>query len=83
MSKVLLHMDDKYNINGFLYLRQATMVALTVTDCIPVCLPSLNKLHTAPQTFTHNQTVFLCPLVGGSLFNHRVLLLELQSAPET
>uniref|UniRef100_A0AAX7VKM6 Telomere length regulation protein TEL2 homolog n=1 Tax=Astatotilapia calliptera TaxID=8154 RepID=A0AAX7VKM6_ASTCA len=36
MSKVLLHMDDKYNINGFLYLRQATMVALTVTDCIPV-----------------------------------------------
>ncbi|CAI5659189.1 telomere length regulation protein TEL2 homolog [Oreochromis niloticus] len=36
MSKVLLHMDDKYNINGFLYLRQATMVALTVADCIPV-----------------------------------------------
>lgn len=36
MSKVLLHMEDKYNINGFLKLRQTTMVALTVTDCIPV-----------------------------------------------
>uniref|UniRef100_A0AAQ5Z693 Telomere length regulation protein TEL2 homolog n=1 Tax=Amphiprion ocellaris TaxID=80972 RepID=A0AAQ5Z693_AMPOC len=36
MSKVLLHMEDKYNIIGFLGLRQATMVALTVTDCIPV-----------------------------------------------
>ncbi|XP_057682952.1 telomere length regulation protein TEL2 homolog [Corythoichthys intestinalis] len=36
LSKVLLHMEDKYNINGFLALRQATMVALVVTDCIPV-----------------------------------------------
>ncbi|XP_024140455.1 telomere length regulation protein TEL2 homolog [Oryzias melastigma] len=36
MTKVLLHMEDKYNIDGFLNLRQATMVALTVTDCIPV-----------------------------------------------
>ncbi|KAF7660359.1 hypothetical protein LDENG_00283310 [Lucifuga dentata] len=36
LTKVLLHMEDKYNINGFLALRQATMVALTVTDCIPV-----------------------------------------------
>ncbi|XP_022046538.1 telomere length regulation protein TEL2 homolog [Acanthochromis polyacanthus] len=36
MSKVLLHMEDKYSIIGFLGLRQATMVALTVTDCIPV-----------------------------------------------
>ncbi|XP_070783161.1 telomere length regulation protein TEL2 homolog [Enoplosus armatus] len=36
LSKVLLHMEDKYSINGFLSLRQATMVALTVTDCIPV-----------------------------------------------
>ncbi|XP_070847570.1 telomere length regulation protein TEL2 homolog [Chaetodon trifascialis] len=36
LTKVLLHMEDKYNINGFLSLRQATMVALTVTDCIPV-----------------------------------------------
>uniref|UniRef100_A0A8C5EFV4 Telomere length regulation protein TEL2 homolog n=1 Tax=Gouania willdenowi TaxID=441366 RepID=A0A8C5EFV4_GOUWI len=36
MSKVLLHMEDKYNIQGFLILRHAAMVALAVTDCIPV-----------------------------------------------
>ncbi|XP_069011881.1 telomere length regulation protein TEL2 homolog [Embiotoca jacksoni] len=36
MTKVLLHMEDKYSITDFLILRQATMVALTVTDCIPV-----------------------------------------------
>ncbi|XP_061563657.1 telomere length regulation protein TEL2 homolog isoform X2 [Cololabis saira] len=36
MTQVLLHMDDKYSIGGFLMLKQATMVALTVTDCIPV-----------------------------------------------
>lgn len=36
LTKVLLHMENKYSINGFLTLRQATMVALTVTDCIPV-----------------------------------------------
>lgn len=42
MSKVLLHMEDKYSINNFLYLRQATMVALAVTDCIPVRFPSLS-----------------------------------------
>ncbi|XP_061823607.1 telomere length regulation protein TEL2 homolog [Nerophis lumbriciformis] len=36
LTKVLLHMEDKYSINGFLALRQAIMVALVVTDCIPV-----------------------------------------------
>ncbi|XP_037133706.1 telomere length regulation protein TEL2 homolog [Syngnathus acus] len=36
LSKVLLHMEDKYSINGFLALRQATMVAIVVSDCIPV-----------------------------------------------
>ncbi|KAM7381799.1 hypothetical protein PAMA_012583 [Pampus argenteus] len=36
LTKVLLHMEDKYSINGFLTLRQTTMVALAVTDCIPV-----------------------------------------------
>ncbi|XP_042363229.1 telomere length regulation protein TEL2 homolog [Plectropomus leopardus] len=36
LTKVLLHMEDKYSMNGFLSLRQATMVALTVTDSIPV-----------------------------------------------
>jgi len=36
MTKVLLHMEDKHSINGFRNLRQSTMVALTVTDCIPV-----------------------------------------------
>ncbi|XP_013863647.1 telomere length regulation protein TEL2 homolog [Austrofundulus limnaeus] len=36
MTKVLLHMEDKYRISGFLRLRQTTMVALAVTACIPV-----------------------------------------------
>ncbi|XP_074518579.1 telomere length regulation protein TEL2 homolog [Halichoeres trimaculatus] len=36
LTKVLLHMEDKYSISGFLNLRQATMVALTVTDTVPV-----------------------------------------------
>ncbi|KAM4525030.1 telomere length regulation protein TEL2 homolog isoform 1-T2 [Odontesthes bonariensis] len=36
MTKVLLHMEDKHGINGFRNLRQSTMVALSVTDCIPV-----------------------------------------------
>ncbi|KAL6095169.1 telo2 [Pungitius sinensis] len=36
LTKVLLHMEDKYSISGFLSLRQATMVALIVTDCISV-----------------------------------------------
>uniref|UniRef100_A0A674PQ96 Telomere length regulation protein TEL2 homolog n=1 Tax=Takifugu rubripes TaxID=31033 RepID=A0A674PQ96_TAKRU len=36
LTKVLLHMENKYNLNNFLVLRQATMVALTVIDCIPV-----------------------------------------------
>uniref|UniRef100_A0A8C8MMN5 Telomere length regulation protein TEL2 homolog n=1 Tax=Oncorhynchus tshawytscha TaxID=74940 RepID=A0A8C8MMN5_ONCTS len=36
LSKVLLHMEDRYNTVGFLSLRQAAMVALTVTDSVPV-----------------------------------------------
>ncbi|CAN9508575.1 unnamed protein product [Ophioblennius macclurei] len=36
MSKVLLHMENKYNLSGFFGLRLAAMVALVVTDCIPV-----------------------------------------------
>ncbi|XP_017273778.1 telomere length regulation protein TEL2 homolog [Kryptolebias marmoratus] len=36
MTKVLLHMENKHSISGFLSLRQATMVALTVSDCVPV-----------------------------------------------
>lgn len=36
LTKVLLHMEDKYSINGFRSLRQATMVAITVTHCVPV-----------------------------------------------
>ncbi|XP_062234782.1 telomere length regulation protein TEL2 homolog [Platichthys flesus] len=36
MTKVLLHIEDKYSINSFLRLRQAAMVALAVTDSIPV-----------------------------------------------
>uniref|UniRef100_A0A8C2XTZ0 Telomere length regulation protein TEL2 homolog n=1 Tax=Cyclopterus lumpus TaxID=8103 RepID=A0A8C2XTZ0_CYCLU len=36
LTKVILHMEDKYSIKGFPSLRQATMVALIVTDCISV-----------------------------------------------
>ncbi|KAM9817719.1 telomere length regulation protein TEL2 homolog [Neosynchiropus ocellatus] len=36
LTKVLLHMEDKYSIKDFLALRLAAMVALTVTDCVPV-----------------------------------------------
>ncbi|XP_055085384.1 telomere length regulation protein TEL2 homolog [Periophthalmus magnuspinnatus] len=36
MTKVLLHIENKFNIDNFLALRQATMAALIVTDCIPV-----------------------------------------------
>ncbi|KAK0135148.1 Telomere length regulation protein TEL2 [Merluccius polli] len=36
MTKVLLHMEDKFSTLGFLSLRHTTMVALVVTDCIPV-----------------------------------------------
>uniref|UniRef100_A0AAV2LFL9 Telomere length regulation protein TEL2 homolog n=1 Tax=Knipowitschia caucasica TaxID=637954 RepID=A0AAV2LFL9_KNICA len=36
MTKVLLHIENKFNIDNFLSLRRATMVALVVTDCIPV-----------------------------------------------
>ncbi|XP_035254843.1 telomere length regulation protein TEL2 homolog [Anguilla anguilla] len=36
LTKVLLHLENKYNLPGFLSQRQAAMIALTVTDCIPV-----------------------------------------------
>lgn len=36
LTKVLLHMDNKYSIKDFMALRLAAMVALTVTDCVPV-----------------------------------------------
>lgn len=36
LTKVLLHMEDRYNMVGFWALRHATMVALVVTDCVPV-----------------------------------------------
>ncbi|XP_055038608.2 telomere length regulation protein TEL2 homolog [Misgurnus anguillicaudatus] len=35
-SKVLLHLDDRYNTQGFHTMRQNAMVALTVTDTKPV-----------------------------------------------
>lgn len=36
LTKVLLHMEDRYGTLGFLRLRQAAMVALTVTDPVTV-----------------------------------------------
>uniref|UniRef100_A0A3B5QC65 Telomere length regulation protein TEL2 homolog n=1 Tax=Xiphophorus maculatus TaxID=8083 RepID=A0A3B5QC65_XIPMA len=34
MTKVLLHMEDKFSVSGFLVLRQAAMVALTAVDSV-------------------------------------------------
>ncbi|KAM6951147.1 telomere length regulation protein TEL2 homolog [Aplochiton taeniatus] len=45
LSKVLLHMEDKYNTAGFLALRQAAMVALAVTDSIPVAEYLTNEFY--------------------------------------
>uniref|UniRef100_A0A3P9PZX2 Telomere length regulation protein TEL2 homolog n=1 Tax=Poecilia reticulata TaxID=8081 RepID=A0A3P9PZX2_POERE len=36
MTKVLLHMEDRFSVSGFLVLRQAAMVALTAVDSVPV-----------------------------------------------
>uniref|UniRef100_A0A8C9VA02 Telomere length regulation protein TEL2 homolog n=1 Tax=Scleropages formosus TaxID=113540 RepID=A0A8C9VA02_SCLFO len=36
LTKVLLHLEDKYSTPSFLALRQAAMVALAVVDSIPV-----------------------------------------------
>ncbi|XP_060696648.1 telomere length regulation protein TEL2 homolog isoform X1 [Hemiscyllium ocellatum] len=36
LTKVLLHLEDKFNISGFMGLRQGGLVAITVTDTIPV-----------------------------------------------
>ncbi|KAM4715686.1 telomere length regulation protein TEL2 homolog [Anableps anableps] len=36
MTKVLLHMEDKYSMNGFLALRQAAMVAVAAIDPVAV-----------------------------------------------
>ncbi|XP_038676129.1 telomere length regulation protein TEL2 homolog isoform X2 [Scyliorhinus canicula] len=35
-AQVLLHLEDKFNISGFIGLRQRGLVAITVTDIIPV-----------------------------------------------
>uniref|UniRef100_A0A3B5Q629 Telomere length regulation protein TEL2 homolog n=1 Tax=Xiphophorus maculatus TaxID=8083 RepID=A0A3B5Q629_XIPMA len=35
-SFLLLHMEDKFSVSGFLVLRQAAMVALTAVDSVPV-----------------------------------------------
>ncbi|MCJ8729008.1 hypothetical protein PDJAM_G00011350 [Pangasius djambal] len=35
-SKVLLHLEDRYNITGFYTLRQNAMVALAITHTQPV-----------------------------------------------
>ncbi|XP_063077958.1 telomere length regulation protein TEL2 homolog isoform X2 [Engraulis encrasicolus] len=44
-SKVLLHMEDKYNTANFLYHRQRAMVALAVTDPIPVSEYLTTEFH--------------------------------------
>uniref|UniRef100_H3AAG8 Telomere length regulation protein TEL2 homolog n=1 Tax=Latimeria chalumnae TaxID=7897 RepID=H3AAG8_LATCH len=36
LVKVLLHLEDRYNVEGFLHLRQGSMVAATVVDTVPV-----------------------------------------------
>ncbi|KAI5611116.1 telomere length regulation protein TEL2-like isoform 1, partial [Silurus asotus] len=46
-SKVLLHLEDRYNITCFYTLRQNAMVSLVVTDTQPVIY------HTHTHTHTH------------------------------
>lgn len=85
LTKVLLHMENKYNLNNFLVLRQATMVALTVIDCIPVwahhsaSLLSSSSLASSSLYHSHH-SLCLFP-TGDSVFDHRVLFFELQPSP--
>lgn len=88
LTKVLLHMEDKYSINCFLSYRQATMVALAVTDSIPVwsstsgsALFSFSYQYMCLSFITLLNNVSLCSLKGDAVFDHRVLLFELQSSP--
>lgn len=39
VAKVLLHLEEKSYIDGFVGLRQSALVAITVTDPIPVSSP--------------------------------------------
>lgn len=59
LTKVLLHTEDKYSIRGFLSLRQTTMVALAVTDCIPVRIITLvSTIIIATQLYRHIKHLF-------------------------
>ena len=71
MIKVLLHMEDKYSIDGFLNLRQATMVALTVTDCIPVWFPSLSTHY-----ILANKALYIISVICFSKANHSRVLCQ-------
>lgn len=85
LTKVLLHMENKYNISDFLRLRQATMVALTVTDCIPVW--THQTLFSSPRGIITISNLFILInpllrfLIGDSVSNCGVLLFELQPSP--
>lgn len=76
MSKVLLHLEDRYNTVGFYKLRQNAMVALTVTHTQPVRL-SRHTHHT--QHFSKTEClgvsaviVMLCPFTGLTKYSTRV-----------
>lgn len=58
MTKVLLHMEDKFSVSGFLVLRQAAMVALTAVDSVPVRLWLV--LFVQPDRVTHRKSIRLC-----------------------
>ncbi|XP_067912783.1 telomere length regulation protein TEL2 homolog isoform X2 [Heterodontus francisci] len=45
-AKVLLHLEDKFNISGFVGLRQRGLVAITITDVIPVTQYLTSEFYT-------------------------------------
>lgn len=53
MTKVLLHIENKYSIEHFLAVRQATMVALAVTDCIPVTQYLTTEFYSLNYSLRH------------------------------
>lgn len=81
LTKVFLHMENKYNLNNFLVLRQATMVALTVIDCIPVWAHHSASLLSSSSSLYHSHHSLCLFPTGDSVFDHRVLFFELQSSP--
>ncbi|GCB71513.1 hypothetical protein scyTo_0001604 [Scyliorhinus torazame] len=51
-AQVFLHLEDKFNISGFIGLRQRGLVAITVTDIIPVTQYLTAEFYAANYSLT-------------------------------